>query len=149
MIDTSDVVRRFAAAGLARWAEVVPAQLHKVLHERPHGDWPSWHAAIDNLPTLGGGEIDESNPAVTVGNVINKYIRTRMTSDVDTHVTSKYDIKKRIGKGRKGKGRRGGKGRERNRDRKEREGKGRKRKKERNGGKGKEKESKGKQHGKE
>ena len=39
---------------------------------------------------------------VTVGNVINTYM-ARMTAEVDEHVTSKYDIGKRIGKGVSGK----------------------------------------------
>jgi tRNA (mo5U34)-methyltransferase len=64
LIDGQRLARAFEAAGLSAWAEAAPAQIDRVLHERPHGDWNRWRAALEALPDLGPGSVGVSDGAL-------------------------------------------------------------------------------------
>ena len=57
MIDAARVRRLLDHQGLTRWADVIDAQLERVLERAPHGDWARWRAALDSLPALGQGRL--------------------------------------------------------------------------------------------
>jgi tRNA (mo5U34)-methyltransferase len=66
LIDPLAVVDALHDAGLARLADVVPAQLEQVLQTSPHGDWPKWRAALQSLPMLGAGRLSIAEGAISI-----------------------------------------------------------------------------------
>lgn len=55
------------AAGMARWAEALPAQLAQALGQQGHGDWPHWQQHLAALPVPATAHLRLDAPVVEVG----------------------------------------------------------------------------------
>ena len=66
LIDSVNVADALREAGLARWADVAPAQWRQALQISPHGDWPKWNEALASLPRLGAGSLRVRDGALAI-----------------------------------------------------------------------------------
>jgi len=57
MLDYQALYPLMQSHGLGQWAEQLPAQLERIVRQRPHGDLDRWLSAITQLPELEPGEV--------------------------------------------------------------------------------------------
>lgn len=67
MIDYQPLYQRLAEAGAARWAELLPQQLHSAFDASAHGDLPRWLQTVADLPEVTPSHCDLTQDRVTIG----------------------------------------------------------------------------------